>query len=70
MRGADELFLSSSVRDIMPVTTIDGEPVGTGPARGKVGPMCARLMALFQESCQRRLQELYRPELEKLLNGP
>ncbi len=77
VRGADELFLSSSVRDIMPVTTIDGEPVGTGPARGpaggptrgEVGPMCTRLMALYQEFCQRRLRELYRPELERLLNG-
>jgi len=28
--AADELFLSSSVREVMPVTQLDGEPVGEG----------------------------------------
>lgn len=38
-RQADELFLTSSIRGIMPVTKIDGAPVGTG----KVGPVTAEL---------------------------
>lgn len=30
LRAADELFLTSTVRGVMPVTTLDGAPVGTG----------------------------------------
>jgi 4-amino-4-deoxychorismate lyase len=30
--GADEVFTSSSVREVMPVTTLDGRQLGRGPA--------------------------------------
>jgi 4-amino-4-deoxychorismate lyase len=30
--GADEVFLSSSIREVMPVTAVDGTSIGTGPA--------------------------------------
>ncbi|HEY0137254.1 MAG TPA: aminotransferase class IV [Nannocystis sp.] len=43
LRAADELFLTSSVRGLMPVTTLDGKPVGAGP-----GPVTRRLMARYQ----------------------
>jgi branched-chain amino acid aminotransferase len=39
--GADEVFLTSSVREVMPVTAIDGRPVGDG----RPGPEAARLQA-------------------------
>ncbi|MDX6410772.1 MAG: 4-amino-4-deoxychorismate lyase, partial [Gaiellaceae bacterium] len=32
LRGADEAFTSSSVRELMPVIAIDGEPISRGPA--------------------------------------
>ena len=38
-----ECFITSSSRNIMPITVIDGRPVGDG----RVGAMTARLMALF-----------------------
>jgi len=40
----DECFITSSTRHIMPITTIDGRPVGDG----EVGPLTRRLMALFE----------------------
>jgi D-alanine transaminase len=30
LRGADEIWLSSAAREILPVTTLDGAPVGSG----------------------------------------
>jgi branched-subunit amino acid aminotransferase/4-amino-4-deoxychorismate lyase len=30
LRGADEAFTSSSVREVLPVVRLDGEPIGTG----------------------------------------
>jgi len=65
VRGADEVFLSSSLRDITPVTSVDGRPVHGGD----VGPMCTRLADLFEQFCRRRLREVYRPELERLLSS-
>lgn len=40
-----ECFITSTSRHVMPVTTIDGRPVGTG----KVGPVTHRLHDLFEE---------------------
>jgi len=45
LRGADEVWLSSSTKEVLAVTTIDGKPVGTG----KPGPAFRRMHALFQE---------------------
>jgi len=43
LKGADEVFITSTAGGIMPVTTIDGALV----AGGKVGPITERLMALY-----------------------
>ena len=45
LRGADEIWLSSSTKEVLAVTTLDGKPVGTG----KPGPVFKRMHALFQE---------------------
>jgi D-alanine transaminase len=45
VRGADEAWLSSSTKEVLAVTTIDGKPVGGG----KPGPLFKRMHALFQE---------------------
>jgi D-alanine transaminase len=42
---ADEVWLSSSAREVLPVTTIDGKPVGAG----RPGPVYARMYQLFQD---------------------
>jgi D-alanine transaminase len=43
-RGADELWLSSSSKEVLAITTLDGKPVGNG----RPGPIFKRMHALFQ----------------------
>ena len=43
--SADEIWLSSSTKEVLAVTTLDGKPVGTG----RPGPLFRRMHALFQE---------------------
>jgi len=43
LRGADEAFITSATRGVLPVTTIDERPVGGGAP----GPVTRRLMALY-----------------------
>jgi D-alanine transaminase len=48
--SADEVMLSSATKEVLPVTTIDGEPVGHGALRGKPGPVYARLYEAYQRA--------------------
>jgi branched-chain amino acid aminotransferase len=41
---ADEIFLTSAVRGILPVTAVDGTAVGTGLP----GPVTQKLLAIYQ----------------------
>jgi D-alanine transaminase len=45
VRAADELWLSSSSKEVLAITTLDGKPVGAGVP----GPVFRRMHALFQE---------------------
>ena len=44
--GADEVLLSSATKEVLPVTRLDGQPVGTG----RPGPVYARLYQGYQEA--------------------
>ena len=48
--SADELLLSSATKEILPVTSLDGAPVGHGALRGKPGPVYARLFEAYQRA--------------------
>jgi len=48
--GADEIMLSSATKEVLPVTAIDGDPVGHGALRGKPGPVYARLHEAYQRA--------------------
>ncbi len=50
VRAADELLLSSASKEVLPVTTLDGEPIGHGALRGKPGPVYARLYEAYQRA--------------------
>ena len=45
LRSADEVWLTSSTKEVLAVTSLDGKPVGGG----KPGPLFRRMHALFQE---------------------
>jgi len=45
VRTAQELLLTSSTKEVLPITQLDGKPVGDG----KPGAMFARLHQLYQE---------------------
>ena len=47
---ADELLLSSATKEVLPITTLDGVPVGNGSTRGRPGPVYARLYAGYQRA--------------------
>ena len=42
--GADEAFLTSTTREAVPITEVDGKPIGSG----KPGPVTARLLEGFR----------------------
>jgi D-alanine transaminase len=52
VNAADEILLSSATKEILPVTTLDGEAVGHGALRGKPGPVYARLYEAYQRAKQ------------------
>jgi D-alanine transaminase len=48
--AADEIMLSSASKEVLPVTLLDGEPVGHGALRGKPGPVYAKLFEAYQRA--------------------
>jgi len=44
VRAADELWLTSSTREVLPITVLDGQPVGNG----QPGPLFKRMDVLYQ----------------------
>lgn len=49
VRAADELWILSSTKEVLPIVSLDGKPVGHGVAAGKPGPMFKRIHELFQQ---------------------
>jgi branched-subunit amino acid aminotransferase/4-amino-4-deoxychorismate lyase len=49
LRGADEAFITSATRAVLPVTAVDQRPVGSGVP----GPVTRRVMALYDELARR-----------------
>ncbi|WP_419879004.1 D-amino-acid transaminase [Brevibacillus centrosporus] len=45
LKQADEVFLTSTTAEIMPLVSVDGQPVGTGA----VGPLSLKLQDLFEQ---------------------
>jgi branched-chain amino acid aminotransferase len=62
LAGADEMFLSSTMRDVLPVTHVDGKPVRDG----KPGPVTLKVRAALLEACERHVREIDAPRYAAL----
>jgi branched-chain amino acid aminotransferase len=49
LKTAAEAFVCSSIRELVPVVSVDGTPIGTG----RPGPTTLRLLTAFREACRR-----------------
>ncbi|MDR2112202.1 MAG: D-amino acid aminotransferase [Candidatus Accumulibacter sp.] len=47
VRAADELWLTSSAKEVLAVVMLDGRPVGRGPQAGRPGPVTRRMHEWF-----------------------
>lgn len=45
VRQADELWMTSSTKEVLPIVTLDGKPVG----KGQPGPLFAQMLGWYQE---------------------
>lgn len=50
MLACDELLLSSATTEVLPITQLDGQPVGHASHSGQPGPVYKRLYATYQEA--------------------
>jgi D-alanine transaminase len=50
--GADELLLSSATKEVLAISSLDGQAVGHGLEKGKPGPIYHRLYAQYQRAKQ------------------
>ncbi|MCM3215029.1 D-amino-acid transaminase [Niallia taxi] len=51
---ADEVFLSSTTAEVMPIISINNVPVGSG----EIGPVARKLQQLFQDAIERECNQL------------
>ena len=49
LRAADEVWITSSTKEVLAVTQLDGHPVGNGIDAGKPGPIFKRMLTAYQE---------------------
>jgi len=49
LRSAQEIWITSSSREVLAITTLDGAPVGAGKGAGRPGVVFARVHALYQQ---------------------
>lgn len=49
LRAADEVWMTSSTKEILAITTLDGQPVGKGQNAGRPGPAGERMWQWYQE---------------------
>lgn len=57
LRSADELWMTASSKEVLAITTLDGQPVGSGAWFGKPGPVTRQMhdwFCTFRDNVMRR----------------
>ena len=49
LRTADEVWMTSSTKEVLAITTLDGRPVGNGATAGKPGPLGEWMWQWYQD---------------------
>lgn len=49
LHTADEVWMTSSTKEILAITTLDGQPVGNGSTAGKPGPFGEQMWQWYQD---------------------
>ncbi len=49
LKSADEVWMTSSTKEVLPITTLDGRPVGAGANAGKPGPLAQQMHGWYQQ---------------------
>lgn len=49
LRSADEVWMTSSTREVLAITQLDGQPVGRGENAGRPGPLGERMWQWYQD---------------------
>ncbi len=49
LHSADEVWMTSSTKEVLAITTLDGKPVGSGANAGKPGPLGEQMYQWYQE---------------------
>lgn len=49
VRTADELWMTSSTKEVLPIVALDGQKVGSGETAGKPGPVFAQMYGWYQD---------------------
>ncbi len=49
VKKADELWIMSSTKEVVPITRLDDKPVGHGDLAGKPGPLFKQMKKLFED---------------------
>jgi D-alanine transaminase len=55
LRNADEVWLTSSSKEVLAVTEMDFRPVGHGESAGRPGPVFRHVLALYRDFMERQL---------------
>ncbi len=64
-QGADEIFLTSTLRNVLPATQLDGQTLGSG----EPGPVTRKVMQQLEEYNSRRIQEVDSPAIQRLMQN-
>ncbi len=49
VRAADELWMTSSTKEVLPIVTLDGKNVGAGRTAGRPGPLFQQMYGWYQD---------------------